>query len=491
VACERAERLGERLGATQRAIATSSRAAGAHFELARDGGAALIATGAMALRTAARRALAAAAARWAGAAAAAPAAPAGAAAAAARAALPFAVHLAPPWRRAFAAAPAAAPPAAEGGDAALTPALEARVAAIGARHAALVARLGAPSAAALGHAELARANKEAAELAPVVAAAGALAAARAELADLAALAAAAAEPAELRALAAGERAALAAGPAAAARAALLAALLPRDAADARGAVLEVRAGAGGAEAALFAADLFRMYERYATARGWRFEVAEYAPGELGGCRLASATVSGRGGAYGRLRFESGVHRVQRVPATETAGRVHTSAASVAVLPEPAPDDGAAAIRDEDLRIDVYRSGGAGGQHVNTTNSAVRVTHLPSGLAVCIQDERSQHRNKAKALKVLGARLADAAARAAGAALSAERKGLVGSGDRSERVRTYNFAAGRVTDHRVGVTEHALEAVLAGERLDGFVDALRRKWQAESLATLGAGGDAPA
>jgi peptide chain release factor 1 len=279
--------------------------------------------------------------------------------------------------------------------------------------------------------------------------------------------------------------------AAAARAALLAALLPRDAADARGAVLEVRAGAGGAEAALFAADLFRMYERYATARGWRFEVAEYAPGELGGCRLASATVSGRGGAYGRLRFESGVHRVQRVPATETAGRVHTSAASVAVLPEPAPDDGAAAIRDEDLRIDVYRSGGAGGQHVNTTNSAVRVTHLPSGLAVCIQDERSQHRNKAKALKVLGARLADAAARAAGAALSAERKGLVGSGDRSERVRTYNFAAGRVTDHRVGVTEHALEAVLAGERLDGFVDALRRKWQAESLATLGAGGDAPA
>jgi peptide chain release factor 1 len=270
--------------------------------------------------------------------------------------------------------------------------------------------------------------------------------------------------------------------------ALLLSLLPRDAADSRGALLEVRSGTGGEEACLFAGELFRMYERYAAARGWRFEVAEMSESDLGGCRLASATVSaagGGGGVYGRLKFESGVHRVQRVPATESGGRLHTSAASVVVLPEA--DEVDVEVRDEDLRIDVYRAGGAGGQHVNTTNSAVRVTHLPTGLAVCIQDERSQHKNKAKALKVLRARLADAARRAAAAAQSAERRGQAGSGDRSERVRTYNFAAGRVTDHRVGVTEHGMEAVMGGERLDAFVDALRLQHQADLLAALGTGG----
>ena len=265
---------------------------------------------------------------------------------------------------------------------------------------------------------------------------------------------------------------------------LLLSLLPKDGTDDRGVVLEVRAGTGGEEACLFAAELFRMYERYATARGWKFEVAEFGASDMGGCKLASATISsssGSGGIYGRLKFESGVHRVQRVPATESGGRVHTSAASVAVLPQAEELD--VSIREEDLRIDVYRAGGAGGQHVNTTNSAVRITHIPTGLSVAIQDERSQHKNKAKALRVLRARIFDAERVRAEAAQSSARKQQMGSGDRSERVRTYNFPHGRVTDHRVGVTEHGMEGVMGGEKLDVFIEALQIQYQADVLATF--------
>jgi len=262
--------------------------------------------------------------------------------------------------------------------------------------------------------------------------------------------------------------------------ALLLTLLPRDSADDRGVVLEIRAGAGGDEACLFAGELYRMYERYATLHGWRFEQIEFSATDVGGCKQASATVSGTG-VFRRLKFESGVHRVQRVPATETSGRLHTSAASVVVL--PLAEDVDVEIREEDLRIDVYRAGGAGGQHVNTTNSAVRITHLPTGVSVAIQDERSQHKNKAKALKVLRARLYDAERRRSDAAQSSARRSQIGSGDRSERVRTYNFPQGRVTDHRVSVTEHGMAAVLAGEKLDSFVDALVVQHQADLLASL--------
>lgn len=263
---------------------------------------------------------------------------------------------------------------------------------------------------------------------------------------------------------------------------LLLSLLPQDITDERGVVIEVRAGTGGDEACLFAADLFKMYQRYAERQGWKFEVAEFVESDLGGCKLASAAITGGTGVYGRLRFESGVHRVQRVPATESQGRVHTSAASVAVLPEA--EDVDVEVRDEDLRIDVFRAGGAGGQHVNTTNSAVRITHVPSGFSVAIQDERSQHRNKAKALKVLRARLYDVQLEAQRVAASKERREQTGSGDRSERVRTYNFPQGRVTDHRVGVTEHGIEGVMDGEKLDSFIEALRVKRQTELLASLG-------
>lgn len=261
---------------------------------------------------------------------------------------------------------------------------------------------------------------------------------------------------------------------------LLLSLLPRDAVDDRGIILEVRAGTGGDEACLFAGDLFRMYERYSALHGWKFEVLENSPSDLGGVKMASAAVSGSG-VFRRLKFESGVHRVQRVPATETSGRVHTSAASVAVLPQA--EDVDVEIRDDEIRIDVYRAGGAGGQHVNTTNSAVRITHLPTGLSVAIQDERSQHKNKAKALKVLRARLYDAERRRSSAAQSSARREQIGSGDRSERVRTYNFPQGRVTDHRVGVTEHGMAAVLGGEKLDSFIEALMVQHQADLLASL--------
>ncbi|CAI5490329.1 unnamed protein product, partial [Closterium sp. Naga37s-1] len=242
----------------------------------------------------------------------------------------------------------------------------------------------------------------------------------------------------------------------------------------------VCAGTGGDEAALFAADVFQMYQRFCAKRGWQFEVLDVTEIEKGGYKEASASVSGEG-VFGSLKWESGVHRVQRVPATEKSGRVHTSAATVAVLPQA--DEVDVLIRQEDLRIDTYRSGGCGGQSVNTTNSAVRITHLPSGLVVAIQDERSQHMNKAKALKVLRARLFDLQRKQAEASRSQLRHGQIGSGDRSERIRTYNFPQGRITDHRVGLTLHSLPQVLQGEGLEAFIEALEAAAEKEAIDGL--------
>ena len=362
----------------------------------------------------------------------------------------------------------------------VTPAIEARLDHICNRHAQLVTQLGGPEGSSLPPQEMGKLNKELSDLESVVHAVEEWRSIKAEVASLDAISEDMAEEEAMRELALEERN-LAVERIPVLERALLLSLLPRDAADERGVVVEVRAGTGGEEACLFAGELFRMYDRYSFAHGWKFEVAEYSASDLGGCKLASATVSGGAGIYGRLKFESGVHRVQRVPATESGGRVHTSAASVAVLPQA--EDVDITIKDEEIRIDVYRAGGAGGQHVNTTNSAVRVTHLPSGLSVAIQDERSQHKNKAKALSVLRARLFDVERRRAAAAQSSARKQQMGSGDRSERVRTYNFPQGRVTDHRVGVTEHGMEAVLAGEKLDPFIQALQMQHQAELLSTL--------
>ena len=255
-------------------------------------------------------------------------------------------------------------------------------------------------------------------------------------------------------------------------------MLPRDEADARDAILEVRAGTGGDEAALFAADLFRMYQRYADFRGWRVEVMNASETGIGGVKEVIATISGRG-VFARLKFESGVHRVQRVPETEASGRIHTSAATVAVLPEAEEVD--VSIEEKDLRIDVYRASGPGGQSVNTTDSAVRITHLPTGIVVQQQDEKSQHKNKAKALKVLRARLYQAERMAREAERAAARRDQVGSGDRSERIRTYNFPQGRVTDHRINLTLYKLDKVLSGESLDKLVDALIADDEAARLA----------
>lgn len=254
-------------------------------------------------------------------------------------------------------------------------------------------------------------------------------------------------------------------------------LLPRDAADERSAILEVRPAAGGDEAGLFAAELFRAYQRYAESRGWRFEVLDYDESDLGGIKGATAEISGRG-VFARLKFESGVHRVQRVPATETQGRIHTSTVTVAVLPEAEEVD--VQVNDSDLRIDTYRASGAGGQHVNKTDSAVRITHLPTGIVVAMQEEKSQHKNRAKAMKVLRARLYDAQRHAADSARAADRKSQVGTGDRSERIRTYNFPQGRVTDHRIGLTLHKIDRVMLGE-FDEIVDALTAEDQAARLA----------
>ena len=257
-------------------------------------------------------------------------------------------------------------------------------------------------------------------------------------------------------------------------------LLPKDAVDEKNAIIEIRAGTGGEEAALFAADLFRMYQRYAEARGWRMEVIGANETGIGGFKEIIAAVSGPG-TFARLKFESGVHRVQRVPETEAGGRIHTSAATVAVLAEP--EDVEVSIDEKDLRIDVFRASGPGGQSVNTTDSAVRITHLPTGLVVSQQDEKSQHKNKAKALKVLRARLYEREREEAAAVRAAERKGQIGSGDRSERIRTYNFPQNRVTDHRIDLTLYKLDRIMAGEALDEMVEALIAADQAARLAAL--------
>jgi len=254
-------------------------------------------------------------------------------------------------------------------------------------------------------------------------------------------------------------------------------LLPKDEADERNAILEVRAGTGGEEAGLFAAELFRMYQRYAERRGWTFEEMQVNETGTGGYKEAIALVSGRG-VFARLKFESGVHRVQRVPSTESSGRIHTSAATVAVLPEAEEVD--IAIETKDLRIDTYRAQGAGGQHVNTTDSAIRISHLPSGIVVTCQDEKSQHKNKAKAMKILRARLYEHEQERQNAEMAANRKSQVGSGDRSQRIRTYNFPQGRVTDHRIGLTLHKLDDVIAGD-LEELVDALAAEDQVARLA----------
>jgi peptide chain release factor 1 len=258
-------------------------------------------------------------------------------------------------------------------------------------------------------------------------------------------------------------------------------LLPRDAADERSAILEVRPAAGGDEAGLFAAELFRAYQRYAETRGWRFEVLDYDESDLGGVKGATAEIAGRG-VFARLKFESGVHRVQRVPATETQGRIHTSTVTVAVLPEAEEVD--VQVNEGDLRIDTYRASGAGGQHVNKTDSAVRITHLPTGIVVAMQEEKSQHKNRAKAMKVLRARLYDAQRQAVDSARAADRKSQVGTGDRSERIRTYNFPQGRVTDHRIGLTLHKVDRVMLGE-FDEIFDALTAEDQAARLAAQAA------
>jgi peptide chain release factor 1 len=257
------------------------------------------------------------------------------------------------------------------------------------------------------------------------------------------------------------------------------ALLPKDAADARPAILEIRPGTGGEEAALFAGDLLRMYQRHADAKGWRFEIVELAESELGGVRELVARVEGEG-VFARLKYESGVHRVQRVPETESGGRIHTSAATVAVLPEAAEVD--IDIPASDIRIDTMRSSGAGGQHVNTTDSAVRITHLPTGIVVT-SSEKSQHQNRAIAMQVLRARLYDMERQKADAERAAARKSQVGSGDRSERIRTYNFPQGRLTDHRIGLTLYRLTEILAGD-LDEVIDALVAEDQAAKLAEAG-------
>lgn len=257
-------------------------------------------------------------------------------------------------------------------------------------------------------------------------------------------------------------------------------LLPRDPRDGLNTFLEIRAGTGGDEAAIFAGDLFRMYSRYAEKRGWRIEVINASDGEHGGYKEIITRVIGND-VYGRMKFESGAHRVQRVPETESQGRIHTSACTVAVMPEP-DEQQAIEIRKEDLRIDTYRSSGAGGQHVNTTDSAIRITHLPTGIVVECQDERSQHKNKAKAMTWLAAKLQNAQDTAAAKEISDTRKSLVGSGDRSERIRTYNYPQGRVTDHRINLTLYKLPEIVEGE-LDPVIDPLLQEHQTEQLAGL--------
>ncbi|MBF0371406.1 MAG: peptide chain release factor 1 [Magnetococcales bacterium] len=346
-----------------------------------------------------------------------------------------------------------------------------------ARHQELAALLGLPETMA-DSARLARLSREYAELTPVVEGFEAHQALEEELAEAALLLDGESDP-EIREMVREERESLGKR-LEESQQNLQFLLLPKDPNDGRNVILEIRAGTGGEEAALFAADLFRMYVRYGETRRLKVEVLSESPTNLGGYKELIAMVTGKG-AYQRLKFESGVHRVQRVPSTEAGGRIHTSACTVAILPEA--DAVEVQVEEKDLRVDVYRSSGPGGQSVNTTDSAVRLTHIPTGLVVTCQDEKSQHKNKAKAMKVLNARLLDLEAQAAADERSEARRGQVGSGDRSERIRTYNFPQGRVTDHRINLTLHKLDRILEGE-LGDIVDALVTHHQAELLAELG-------
>ncbi|MCS6932760.1 MAG: peptide chain release factor 1 [Acetobacteraceae bacterium] len=324
--------------------------------------------------------------------------------------------------------------------------------------------------------QIALLSRELAELEPIAERIAALRRTRRAIAEAEAMLS---DP-ELRGLAEEELAALRARLPALEREARLA-LLPKDEADSRSAILEIRPAAGGEEAALFAAELFRAYQRFAERQGWRFTVLEADETELGGLKGGTAEIEGRG-VFAKLKYESGVHRVQRVPATESQGRIHTSTVTVAVLPEAEEVD--VEIDEADLRVDTYRASGAGGQHVNKTDSAVRITHLPTGIVVAMQEEKSQHKNRAKAMKVLRARLYDLQRRAAHSARAADRRAQIGTGDRAERIRTYNFPQGRVTDHRIGLTLHKIERVMQGE-FDEIVEALAAEEQAALLAAEGA------
>ncbi len=329
----------------------------------------------------------------------------------------------------------------------------------------------------VGGPEYATLSRELADLDPVVAAIKAWRAKEKERADLETMLEDAGLDPEIRDMARAERE-RAAEDAEAMAQQIRIALLPKDAADEGNVILEVRAGTGGDEAALFAGDLFRMYVKYAEARGWKVDILSVSEGTAGGYKEIVAEVAGRG-AFARLKFESGVHRVQRVPATETQGRIHTSAATVAVLPEAQEID--FVINDADLKIDTMRSSGAGGQHVNKTESAIRITHLPTGVVVAMQEERSQHRNRAKAMALLRSRILDAQNQRASDERAQERRSQVGSGDRSQRIRTYNFPQGRVTDHRINLTLYSLEKAMEGEGLDEIIDALTADRQAQLLA----------
>lgn len=342
-----------------------------------------------------------------------------------------------------------------------------------ARHAAVEADLSgklAPEA-------FVRLSRELAELAPIIDKIKLYRDAVAEIADLQSIIDDATADAEMRAIALDEKAAVEEKRVTLENDLRLA-LIPKDAMDERNVILEIRAGTGGDEAALFAGDLFRMYERFAAKQNWKTEIISASDGTMGGYKEVVAEIRGRG-AFARLKFESGVHRVQRVPDTEGSGRIHTSTATVAVLPEV--EDVDIALDEADLRIDTMRAGGAGGQHVNKTESAVRVTHIPSGIVVVVQDERSQHRNRAKAFSILRAKLFDAERQKRDAERAAQRRGQVGTGDRSERIRTYNFPQGRVSDHRINLTLYKLPQVLEGEALGEFVDALVVEHNAELLA----------
>jgi len=356
-------------------------------------------------------------------------------------------------------------------------ALESRFDQLLRRHAELRSAL---SGAGVGGAEFARLSKEYAELSPVIDGIENLRRTEAELAAAGEMAASADDP-EMKALAEEEMRALE-GRLPELELNVKMSLLPKDEDDERNAILEIRAGTGGEEAALFGAVLFRMYQRYAALRGWRFELLDLSETGLGGFKEAVASITGRD-VFARLKYESGVHRVQRVPETEASGRIHTSAATVAVLPEAEEVD--VTIDDKDLRIDVFRASGPGGQSVNTTDSAVRITHLPSGLVVIQQDEKSQHKNKARAMKVLRARLYEMERQALAATRAADRKSQVGSGDRSERIRTYNFPQGRVTDHRINLTLYKIDKVISGEALDEIIDALTTADRAAKLAMAAA------